>query len=699
MKFFLYVILVTSTLLSLAHASNQSNLELIKPRIVGGELASEGDWPWMSALVYTQNEITTSLSVASIQYNSDPFSNAPSGQATATMVDCGIADVPCNLAENKICLIARGEIDFSVKVDNCEASGGIGAIIFNNTTGDITGTLGDDFSGTIPVVAINQADGATLLNQLDNVATINISEKLALSQSANCGASLIGDRWVMTAAHCVDGANIALLKVNVGEFDLSNGAQNSKEIKNIYMHPEYNEGSSFNNDIALIELVETVESSPITLLDYDTSRELAFDNSAVIVIGWGNVNAYGPNDVSPPNSQPDILRQVELSLLSNEQCKIRLAQAYTDLEGINYLPNQVGITDSMICANYTGDIAKGSCQGDSGGPLIVNTNQGWQQIGIVSYGVGCADEAFPDVYARVGKFTSWIRDITKGIAIESKYDFSITPHNTSQTTQLSVTNNSELNVNLTFTLLADKIGSRGFTLATDDCNMVAAKQSCQIQVNFDANTIGQHRMRLIIKSNNENIPTSQSIINAEVIAANSDINTQLSGGSTELLWFSGGDQRWELDNTEAAIVSGDINDNQQSSVMLMFTGAGNLSFDWSVSSEENTEDPNAPFDALYLIIDGEQIDFISGEIAYTEVTITDLSEGEHQVTWLYKKDGAAIEGKDQGYIKNIIFIPVEQTVFLPVPLVDESANKSSGGSVYISLFILVLASLGRRHLR
>jgi len=695
MKYFLYIISVISTLLPLAHATNQSNLELIKPKIVGGEMAIEGDWPWMSALVSTQNEITTSLSVADIQYSSDPFSYGPSGQATATMVDCGIGDTSCNLAENKICLIARGEIDFSVKVNNCQAGGGIGAIIFNNTTGAISGTLGENFSGNIPVVAISQADGASLLNELDKVATIIISEQLALTQSANCGASLIGDRWVMTAAHCVEGANIDILKVNIGEFDLSDGAQNAKAIKHIYMHPEYNEGSNFNNDIALIELVETVEHSPISLLDYDTSRELALINSAVTVIGWGNVDAYGPNDASPPNSQPNILRQVELSLLSNEQCKIMLAQAYTDLEGINYSPNQVGITDSMICANYTGDVAKGSCQGDSGGPLVVNTNQGWQQIGVVSYGVGCADAAFPDVYARVGKFTSWIKNITQGIAIEPNHDFAITPHNTAQTAQLTVTNNSELTANLTYNLIVDKIGSSGFTLSTDNCNTLTAKQSCQIQVNFDAKSVGQHRMRLIINSNDEAIPTSQSFISAEAIAANSDINTQLSGGSTELLWFSGGDQKWQLENTEAAIISGDINDNQQSSVMLTFTGAGNLSFDWSVSSEENTEDPNAPFDALYLIIDGEQVDFISGEIAYTEVTITDLSEGDHQIIWLYKKDEAASEGKDQGYIKNVIFTPVEK----PTPLKEESASKSSGGSVYISLFILALVYLRRRHLR
>ncbi len=698
MKYVLFALVTIAALLPTANATSQSALPIAQPKIVGGELATQGDWPWMSALVFTYDEVTTSLEVASTSYDSTPFSNAPAGQASASMVDCGIGDNQCDQASGKICLIARGDVDFSVKVDNCQAGGGIGAIIFNNVAGDISGTLGENFSGTIPVIAISQNDGGILLNKLDEIATINVPAQQSLVQSASCGASFIGEKWVITASHCVDDANIEFLKVNIGEYDLSDGASNAKAIKQIFMHPEYNKGADFNNDIAIIELVETIDHPSITLLDFDTSRTAALNNDPATVIGWGNINAYGPDEVSPPNSQPDQLRQVELSLLSNEQCQDKLAQSYGDLDNTTYLPSQMGITDSMICAeSLTGE--KGSCQGDSGGPLVVNTNQGWQQIGVVSYGAGCADAAFPDVYARVGKFTSWINSITKGIAIESSYDFTITPQNAAQTQQLNITNNSEFTANLTFTLTNNNI-SNSFSLVTDSCTNLAAKQSCQITVNFDAKVAGMHDAVISINSNDTNIPTSQAFISAQAISTNSAIDTQLSSGSSELLWFSGGDKPWlpdtaEADSTEATIVSGNIGDDQQSSVMLTFTGAGSLSFDWSVSSEENTDDPSAPYDALYLIIDGEQVDFISGVVGFDNIT-KEFTEGDHQVVWLYQKDGAVSAEEDAGYLKNVVFTPKITNPTPTVPVTEVSSKSSGGSSTYFLLAMLGLIGIIRR---
>ena len=695
MKFYLCVFLAFTMLISSVNATKPTDLPQVKPKIIGGELAIEGDWPWMSALVYTYNDVSTSLDVAGIDYNTMAFTNGPAGQASAAMVDCGIGDSQCSDANDKICLIKRGEIDFSVKVENCQAGGGIGAIIFNNIPGDINGTLGDNFLGTIPVVAISQNDGESLLNMLSSIATINVAAREALVQTSSCGASFIGEKWLLTASHCVEDANINLLKVNIGEYDLSNGASNAKAIKQIYMHPDYNEGTAFNNDIALIELVDTIDQPAISLASAEQTKQLAEMANSATVIGWGNQIAYGPNDEQPANSQPDKLHQTELTLLTNTICKDMLAQGYSDLQNSTVSTDEVGITDTMLCAIFPGG-GKGSCQGDSGGPLIVNTNQGWQQVGVVSYGLGCADAAFPEVYARVGYFTDWIEEITQGIAINSSFDFAITPHNKAQTTQLTVTNNSSVTATLAFSLQAEALTSTGFTLDASNCNLLPSKQSCQLIVTFDAQTVGMHKVRIIITSDNENIPTSETLISAQAIAENNEINAQLSDGSTELLWFSGGDQSWQLDNSEAAIKSGDIGDSNESSVMLTFNGAGSLSFDWAVSSEENTDNPVEPYDALYLIIDGEEVDFISGEIAYNTVTIAYLPDGEHQVVWLYKKDEFTSKGKDQAYLKNVIFTPelIEIPVTpmptpAPTPETPDTPAKSSGGSTSVYLLLLL----------
>ncbi len=52
-----------------------------------------------------------------------------------------------------------------------------------------------------------------------------------------------------------------------------------------------------------------------------------------------------------------------------------------------------------------------TCQGDSGGPLLMfNSNNVWEQVGITSYGIGCAEQYNPGVYTRVAAYQSWIND-------------------------------------------------------------------------------------------------------------------------------------------------------------------------------------------------------------------------------------------------------------------------------------------------
>ena len=72
------------------------------------------------------------------------------------------------------------------------------------------------------------------------------------------------------------------------------------------------------------------------------------------------------------------------------------------------------ISNNMMCAGYL-EGGKDSCQGDSGGPLhVIDKNTGkYQEIGIVSWGNGCAQKRYPGVYTRVSRYLRWINFNTR----------------------------------------------------------------------------------------------------------------------------------------------------------------------------------------------------------------------------------------------------------------------------------------------
>lgn len=93
------------------------------------------------------------------------------GSASANAYYMGIGDRVDNNATGKICLIDRGTISFYDKVNNCELSGGVGAVLVNNEPGMLYGTLGTANDTTIPAVGAAQEDRTQLLN----ATTIDIS--------------------------------------------------------------------------------------------------------------------------------------------------------------------------------------------------------------------------------------------------------------------------------------------------------------------------------------------------------------------------------------------------------------------------------------------------------------------------------------------------------------------------------------------
>ncbi|KXI28573.1 trypsin-like serine protease [Paraglaciecola hydrolytica] len=657
--------------------SLQNKTNLASTQIVGGQPALSSDWPWMTAYVVTFQGVSTSLRVDDLAYGTTAFSFGPAGNATGALVACGKGEATCANASAKVCLIERGDINFSEKALNCESGGGIAAIIYNNEVGEISGTLGEDFNGTIPVVAITREDGLTLLTQEGAIAQVSVSATTQLQQDSSCGATFLGDKWVLTAAHCVDSADAMFFKMNVGEYDLSDGAENASSIANIYIHPQY-DADLIDYDIALVELVETVDAPAVQLASKTTTDQYAIENSPAIVAGWGGRVGYAPGE-GPTADFPDVLHQVELNLATNAQCRTKI--------------NSQSITDRMICATQPSS-GKGSCQGDSGGPLIVQTGTGPQQVGIVSWGIGCADPNYPGVYTRVAEFTEWLHTLQTGIAIRQKQDFGISPISVSQSSTLQVVNNSTFSVALSFNIT----GSNTFSLGTNTCANLAAGASCDLNINLNANQTGELSATVTINANNNVVATSSASLNSQVIATATNIAGVAGTNNNSVSWYSGGNKPWLANSTSSGVQSGSIDHNQESILSAYVQGKGKFNFQWSVSSEENEEDPSDPYDALYVYVNNELQDLISGSVAFEDFPTINLETDNSIITWIYRKDPATVAGDDKAYIRNVVFTPNQVTTTPPPTTPVTNNNSGGGGSLgWLSLIsLLVLLRLSKR---
>jgi subtilisin family serine protease len=118
--------------------------------------------------------IAASITVGSTNYAAGAMAGSPLKSATAPLADFGLGDTVNTAVSGKVCLIQRGTIDFSTKVTNCQNSGGVGAIIYNNVAGAYSGTL-NGVATSIPSVSASDTDGAAMKAQLGQSATVAVN--------------------------------------------------------------------------------------------------------------------------------------------------------------------------------------------------------------------------------------------------------------------------------------------------------------------------------------------------------------------------------------------------------------------------------------------------------------------------------------------------------------------------------------------
>jgi secreted trypsin-like serine protease len=220
------------------------------------------------------------------------------------------------------------------------------------------------------------------------VVAMMVSGRLA------CGGTLIGKNWVLTAGHCVKSPsgvirNAADLTVLPGGVKLtSKGGRIA--VKQVLPHPNY-DPSTMTNDIALLELAQGADQSRQLLASSGVSGKLVQPGASATVTGWGRTAQSGDTSTS--------LLQVSVPIVSHEQCM----KAYSESK-----PGK--INDHNICAGLDAG-GKDACQGDSGGPLYVTLPaSGPVQVGIVSWGEGCAQPKKYGIYTAVADFEPFLRE-------------------------------------------------------------------------------------------------------------------------------------------------------------------------------------------------------------------------------------------------------------------------------------------------
>jgi len=207
-----------------------------------------------------------------------------------------------------------------------------------------------------------------------------------------CGAAVISDHWLVTAAHCV-GFPARLMSVVLGMHDretLQKGSPTSFDVAMILKHPGWEQDSSqgFPNDIALIQISSAADltGAYIKSVALPAVGESFEGNSECYITGWGKMGMV--------SALPNVLQEANVDIYTQDYCIGMMGEAM--------------VHPFHICVGKKG--TSGACSGDSGGPLVCKVGDSFKLGGVTSYGLVTCSTKYPSVYTRISFYRNWIQE-------------------------------------------------------------------------------------------------------------------------------------------------------------------------------------------------------------------------------------------------------------------------------------------------
>lgn len=471
-----------------------------------------------------------------------------------------------------------------------------------------------------------------------------------------CGASFLGGRYILTAAHCVSQKSAQDLDAVIGISDLSHAdvEQQRYGVKEIYVHENYIDVSD-GNDIAIVELDRELSYTSVNLADANLRHNLS-DGEMLTVMGWGD------QDPDPDASRfRSALYQVDIPLVKQSLC-----------------PGSVASTDNAFCAGFVSG-GYDSCQGDSGGPIVVASGNGYEQLGIVSWGYGCAEAGNYGVYANVGYYSDWISAKTQGFSYRQS-EFTGIKSLSRYTHTFNIENNTDQVIRTFSAALQEDSAS----IVANNCSVLAVNASCAITVSYNVTELDFGKVSLSMLTDHAQTPRvdmTLSYIGVEA-ASNSMRNTITVSNSG----VYSSTNSWV--NNSGAITTPVLSNSEFSQLAITGLAAGSLSFDLDVSTEKN-------YDYFTIYVNGYVYDRLSG-IGSGKYKVG-LPRDTNTVIFEYKKDSGVSSGQDRVKIMDLIHSDGEESA-RPDGHGTEKSSGSGGSMNWLTLFCLSILVLARKRL-